>query len=1060
MKTNRLRGAVPLFAGILFALTLAAPVTCQSEAEPYFSLSSSKTFGSHEKPTIALTGWQIAAVQIRVYRVKDATEFFRTIQDPHSFGGRMPRPAGRRTLLERIHDWKRELRRSIRLNLRGQFTESPRAHLASFFPKKAPASPRTSATYFAEAPVLNRDQLVLSFVQRVSSRNVWGSETIPIDVKSKGVFLVEAVTGNLRAYTIVVVSNIVLITKAGRNHLMGFLADRETGEPIGNTAIVSTVRNGNLTTVKTDADGFADLPANFTAEEDLRVIATRGEDVAFADVSSWTFAARNRNWTGLVYTDRPVYRPGDTVHFRGILRQQATVGYDIPSQQSLSVQIADPDGKPIYQKNLTTNSNGIIHDELSTTRTFALGSYFIQVRAGETEMGGNFEIQEYKKPEYEVRVTPQKPRVLEGESVETVIDARYYFGEPVNNAKVKYSIYRNQYWFPLWYDPDEAESEEGGPNANEEAGEEIAQAEGQLDSEGKLSVTVPTTVSEHKFDYRYRIEARVTDKAGREISGTGWLIATYGSFVLNVQPDRYFYQPSISGSFKVEARDYDNHPVSTNVHLEIAVWKWRDRSPADVKSATDISTGVDGSATADLKIPAGGGSYRVLASARTPEGRKLEESAFIWVSGEAEEPFWGGPQRSVPIVPDKKAYHSGDTAKILIVTGQSNTPVLVSVEGRDIRTRKLIRSQGATAVFEYTVSADDEPGFFVSAQFLRKGEMYQNQKRVKVPPSDHTLNVKISTDRSQYLPGQTAQYSIDVTSADGKPIPRADFSLGVVDEAIYAIRKDETPDILNFFYGQEWDSVSTDNSLMFFFNGEAGTRRMQLAMLRAPSKLAQLKPERLVQPKVRKAFPDTAFWAADLTTDSSGHAQAPIQFPDSLTTWRATARGVSPDERFGGAVLKTIVRKNLILRLAVPRFFVQGDEVVISGIVHNYLTTAKKAHVVVKLEGLDITPGIAAEQDVDIPSRTEVKVDWRVKAQTVRHVKVTGEALTDEESDAMELELPVNPPGVSIRQAKAGSIVNSGAANFALTFPAGAVPGSRSLSIRLAPSITGSLFSA
>ncbi|MBV9156109.1 MAG: hypothetical protein JO097_07585, partial [Acidobacteriaceae bacterium] len=461
------------------------------------------------------------------------------------------------------------------------------------------------------------------------------------------------------------------------------------------------------------------------------------------------------------------------------------------------------------------------------------------------------------------------------------------------------------------------------------------------------------------------------------------------------------------------------------------------------------------------QIPAGGGSYRVLASARTPEGRKLEESAFIWVSGEAEEPFWGGgPQRSVPIVPDKKTYHSGDTAKILIVTGQSNTPVLVTVEGRDIRTRKLIRSQGATAVFEYTVSADDEPGFFVSAQFLRKGEMYQNQKRVKVPPSDHTLNVKISTDRSQYLPGQTAQYSIDVTSADGKPIPRADFSLGVVDEAIYAIRKDETPDILNFFYGQEWDSVSTDNSLMFFFNGEAGTRRMQLAMLRAPSKLAQLKPERLVQPKVRKAFPDTAFWAADLTTDSSGHAQAPIQFPDSLTTWRATARGVSPDERFGGAVLKTIVRKNLILRLAVPRFFVQGDEVVISGIVHNYLTTAKKAHVVVKLEGLDITPGIAAEQDVDIPSRTEVKVDWRVKAQTVRHVKVTGEALTDEESDAMELELPVNPPGVSIRQAKAGSIVNSGAANFALTFPAGAVPGSRSLSIRLAPSITGSLFSA
>ncbi len=78
-------------------------------------------------------------------------------------------------------------------------------------------------------------------------------------------------------------------------------------------------------------------------------------------------------------------------------------------------------------------------------------------------------------------------------------------------------------------------------------------------------------------------------------------------------------------------------------------------------------------------------------------------------------------------------------------------------------------------------------------------------------------------------------------------------------------------------------------------------------------------------------------------------------FPDSLTTWRATARGVAPEERFGSATLKTIVRKNLIVRLAVPRFFVQGDEVTISGIVHNYLTSGKKARVSVKLDGLDLT---------------------------------------------------------------------------------------------------------
>ncbi len=161
----------------------------------------------------------------------------------------------------------------------------------------------------------------------------------------------------------------------------------------------------------------------------------------------------------------------------------------------------------------------------------------------------------------------------------------------------------------------------------------------------------------------------------------------------------------------------------------------------------------------------------------------------------------------------------------------------MTVEGRDIRAEKLIRSEGATALFEYSVSADDEPGFFVSAQFVRKGQMYQGQKRVKVPPDEHKLNVKLVTDKPQYSPGQTATYDVDVTSADGRPVAQADLSLGVVDEAIYAIRPDETPDIVNFFYGREWDSVFTENSLTFFFNGEAGTRRMRLAELRHPSQL-------------------------------------------------------------------------------------------------------------------------------------------------------------------------------------------------------------------------------
>jgi alpha-2-macroglobulin len=268
----------------------------------------------------------------------------------------------------------------------------------------------------------------------------------------------------------------------------------------------------------------------------------------------------------------------------------------------------------------------------------------------------------------------------------------------------------------------------------------------------------------------------------------------------------------------------------------------------------------------------------VRVTAHTPEGRDVEEYTFLWVSGGGEF-FGSGPNRTVPIVPDKKSYRAGDTAHLLIVTGQPNTPVYVTVEGRDLREYKLIRSQDSTAAFDLPITAADEPGLTVAACFIRDGNFHSSDKWIKVPPVDHQLNVKVATDKPQYLPGQTADYSIDVTDGNGKPAPHAEFSLGVVDEAIYGIRKDDTPDILGFFLPTPMESRIYSRFAELLLQWQAGKRRMRLAELRPASRLAQLKPERLVQPKVRKAFPDTAFWAADVVTDNAGHAQAKVEFP-------------------------------------------------------------------------------------------------------------------------------------------------------------------------------------
>ena len=186
------------------------------------------------------------------------------------------------------------------------------------------------------------------------------------------------------------------------------------------------------------------------------------------------------------------------------------------------------------------------------------------------------------------------------------------------------------------------------------------------------SINVGTTVSEHKADYLYRVDARVTDLGKREITGKGWIVATYGSFVLNATPDRYFYAPGSAATVTVEARDYDSKPVATAFHIKVSRYNIYDRQFGEVKAATGGSVGANGQGTVSLNVPADGGSYRIEATARTPEGRDVQGFAYFWVSGGAPRRSGNG-RKEIQIIPDKKTYRAGDTAKLLLVTSTSSS---------------------------------------------------------------------------------------------------------------------------------------------------------------------------------------------------------------------------------------------------------------------------------------------------------------------------------------------------------------------------------------------------
>jgi hypothetical protein len=256
----------------------------QTEIQPYFSLSSFRTYGSNGKPTVSVSSFNMTSLQFRVYRVNDPERFFRQLEDAHNFGDSISTRRAGKSLLERIHRWKAGLRASIRRSLRAQFTEAPSNHLAFLSSTSRHSGASGKGTQYAETPVLNPQQLVLTFTQPLQSKSRWLQSTVDVPVKDQGVYLVEAVDGGLRAYTLLLVSDTVMISKQEPGKLLSFVVDRTSGRPLDNIRVVALARNQTLEEAQTNADGVAELHPATSWPDDVRVLAHNGRDIAAADV--------------------------------------------------------------------------------------------------------------------------------------------------------------------------------------------------------------------------------------------------------------------------------------------------------------------------------------------------------------------------------------------------------------------------------------------------------------------------------------------------------------------------------------------------------------------------------------------------------------------------------------------------------------------------------------------------------------------------------------------------------------------------------------------------------
>ncbi len=1051
------------FAVLVVALSALAPLRAQEpapDATPSFSLASSHIFSTRERPAIALTYRRVDHLDFRVYRVTDPFAFFARLRDPHQLGSEAPVVPQERTWLERIAAWKAERRSAMRWFVGRQFSHDFReTRRAQQDATQVVQRQALNVNNFAQVPLLNASQVVTSWREILPPVRDAEFRRVPLDLPGAGVYVVEAVSAPLRAYTVVIVSDVGLVTKTAPGQLLVYAANRMTSDPLPGCRVEVLVDRQASASGVTTVDGTYEAALSADKPDDVVAVAQCGTQVAVTDPGAYSFRGASRDLLGYIYTDRPVYRPGHTVRYKGVLRWRergAVVPFD---REPVEIAIADEQQKVLFRERKSPDEFGAVNGSFTLPALASLGFYSVRITRGDETANGSFEVQEYRKPEYDVAVRIPVRYALQGSKVTVTIAARYFFGQPVAGARVKYVVHKQPY-----YSPQRDESGEGAPDdgANGDGwfgGDETAEGSARLNEQGTVDVSIPLGAQEHAADYLTRIEARVTDASNREVSGASSVVATYGRFMIVARGARYVYGAGEAAMMDARAVDYEGHPQAA-VHMRAAVERVEYPNGYASPVVTTIQQGdldadADGRAHWLFTAPTKPGSYRIRVTAPS-DGREVTDQTYIWVPGRMDRV--DREFQFLELVADRKAYQPGDTAKLIIKGAEFEASVLVTKEHQRVAYHQVIKTR-ANEAFDLPIVDEDTGDVYVSVAFVKDDRVYRAERRLSVPATRRQLTVTAAADKPIVRPGEPGVFSLHVTDASGSPV-RAQLSVGLVDEALYGVRRDTTPDPLRFFHQREYSNVGTQFSRDYMFLGYSGTEQLLLARRhRRPTSLADFKADRPDRPRVRTEFPDTAFWAADVTTDAGGNAQVRIDYPDSLTTWRLTVRAVTTATDVGVTTTKTTTTKDVILRVVPPRFLTEGDSVSIPVIVHNYLPGAKTVSLSLTADGL--TPsGPPPPASFEVASNGQQHVDAGYIADRVRPVTITGSAKTDAASDALQLSFPVLPAGLQRNAGNSGSIVDAGERSVALTIPDGANASARSVRVALSPSLAGTMLGA
>jgi uncharacterized protein YfaS (alpha-2-macroglobulin family) len=707
-------------------------------------------------------------------------------------------------------------------------------------------------------------------------------------LQKAGAYLLTArMEGGNTSHVVVWLDDTVIVRKNLADHAYYFVADARSGRPVagadvelfGWRMIQEPGRNAFRVEWKSlrqpaDAQGQVIVPKTELADRQgiyqwLASARTRDGRRAHLGFSPMWFPGRHDVVYNQIHvhamTDRPVYRPGQPVRFK---LWMARARYDQPEAADFAgaefnVLVQSPKREKLFEKRLRADAFGGVDGQVELPSNATLGVYQVFISG---HGGGTFRVEEYKKPEFEVSVeAPTKPVML-GEKVPATIKAKYYFGSPVAEAKVKYKVTRTKAddrWYPVaawdwlfgpgywWFAPDRpwypGWSIWGTPRpapwywqTPPAPPEVVAEAEVPIRPDGTVSVEFDTALAKELHpdqDHRYEISAEVTDQSRRTIVGTGTVLVARQPFRVHTWVDRGHYRVGDAIEAGVRAQTLDRKPVAGKGTLRLlGVTYDADGKPVETPVASwDLALDADGQARQTMKAAAPG-QYRISATVDDGQGHTIEGGYLLVVRGPG---FDGSAFRfdDLEIIPDRKEYRPGDTLRLQINTNQPGSTVLLfvrPVDGVHLPPR-LVTLRGKSTVEEIGVVPRDMPNFFVEALTIAAGKVHSEAREIAVPPESRVVNVSLEPGSPTYKPGQKAALKLKLTGPDGRPFLGSTV-LTVYDKSIeYISGGSNVPEIREVFWKWKRSHLpQTEHSLGRWFPNLVGPNEPAMQDLGMP----------------------------------------------------------------------------------------------------------------------------------------------------------------------------------------------------------------------------------